>query len=221
MSTTNGGPPPATLHGVTASLDTSIVTAEQLRIRAGGRSWTPEQYEDATRILIEAEGDISAALNGPPISPLAARVEDAPILSDGLVCPRWPVHTVTSINDTAVDDDNPLDPVWLLEDGYLSHTDPAGVNGLPTVSPIAVVTDVPGHAYAVGTVNLGYRPGWGDVPAIRSMLTKIALARMLNTHDDTMVARDLQAEAPPPMREPSPEEIRAKLGRWRWLQVTR
>lgn len=222
MSTTRPAITARTLHRVTAGLTQAIVSAEQLRIRAGGRNWSPEQYEDATSVLVEAEGDISAALGGPPISPLAPRVEHAPILSDGLVCPRWPVHTVTSINDTPVDDDHPLDPVWLLEDGHLQHTDPtSSLNGLPTLSPIAAIQEVPGHAYAVGTVKLGYRPGWGDVPAIRSMLMKIALARMLNTHDDTMVARDLVAEAPPAVREPTDEEIRSKLSLYRWLQVTR
>lgn len=202
---------------MTAGLTEAIVTAEQLRVRAGGRNWTPEQTEDATRILVEAEGEI-ADLLGAPISPLAARVEAAPILGDGLVCPRWPVHTVTSINGTVVDGENPLDPVWLLEEGYLTHTEPESF----TLGDALLSTLASGdYAYAVGTVQLGYRPGWGDIPAIRSMLTKVALARVLNVHDDTMVARDLQAEAPPPMREPSPDEIRQRLGRWRWLQVTR
>lgn len=207
--------------GVTAGLTPAIVSAEQLRIRAGGRDWNPEQFEDATRILVEAEGDISAALGGPPISPLAARVEAATILCDGLVCPRWPVHTVTSINGTAVDDAHPLDEGWLLEDGYLSRVgiaEPIGIITTPGPGGWRIGAD---YGYAAGTIQLGYRPGWGDVPAIRSMLTKIALARVLNTHDDTMIARDLQAEAPPPMREPTTEDIRAKLGRWRWLQVTR
>lgn len=204
---------------LTSSVEqTSIVTAEQLRIRAGGRDWTPEQTEDATRILVEAEGEI-ADLLGAPISPLAARVETAPILGDGLVCPRWPVHTVTSINGAVVDEEHPLDPVWLLEEGYLASigiAEPIGI--INTTGDWRIGAD---YAYAAGTVQLGYRPGWGDIPAIRSMLTKVALARVLNVHDDTMVARDLQAEAPPPVREPTPDEIRQRLGRWRWLQVTR
>lgn len=219
MSTNRAPITATTLHRVTTGLTEAIVSAEQLRVRAGGRDWNPEQIEDATRILVEAEGEI-ADLLGAPISPGAARVEDAPILDDGLVCPRWPVHTVTSINDTVVDDTHPMDEWWLLEDGYLRHTDPSSsLHGIPTLDPYA--TSSAGHAYLVGTVRLGYRPGWGDVPAIRSMLTKVALARVLNVHDDTMLARDLQAEAPPPMREPTAEEIRTKLGKWRWLQVTR
>jgi hypothetical protein len=176
------------------------------------------QLEDATRILDEAEGEI-ADLLGAPISPLPARVEDAPVLDDGLVCPRWPVHTVTSVDDTTVDDDNPLAAVWLLEDGYLRHLDPDGLTSITTLSPYEATTGI--HAYTVGTIQLGYQPGWGDIPSIRAVLSKVALARVLNVHDDTMVARDLQAEAPPAVREPTAEEIRQRLGRWRWLQVTR
>ena len=100
---------------MTATVGVSIVTAEQLRVRAGGRNWTDEQVDDATAILVEVESEVSDML-GAPISPLAARTETAPILSDGLVCPRWPVHTVTSLNGTTVDDDHPLDAVWLLSD---------------------------------------------------------------------------------------------------------
>lgn len=203
---------------VTSGVQTSIVTAEQLRIRAGGRDWTPDQFEDATRILVEAEGDVSALLGSPPISPLAARVETAPILCDGLVCPRWPVHTVTSIGGTVVDDDHPLGDGWLLEDGYLTRVGTDAPLGINTPGDWRIGTD---YAYTAGTIQLGYRPGWGDVHAIRSMITRIALARTLNSHDDTMIARDLQAEAPPPVREPTADEIRTKLGLWRWLQVRR
>lgn len=218
MSTNRPAIIATTLHRVTAGLTEAIVSAEQLRVRAGGRDWTPEQLEDATRILVEAEGDISALLGGPPISPLPARVETATILADGLVCPRWPVHTVTSIDGTVVDDDNPLPDGWLLEDGYLSRVGITEPLGILNVTNVQVGQD---FAYAAGTIELGYRPGWGDVPAIRSMLTRIALARVINVHDDTMLARDLEAETPPPMKEPTPEEIRTKLSRWRWLQVTR
>lgn len=193
-----------------------IVSAEQLRIRAGGRLWSPEQTQDAERVLEEVEGEI-ADLLGAPISPGAARVEQAPILAAGLVCPRWPVHTVTSIGGDVVDQDHPLDPVWRLEEGYLQHTAPATlaspVTGLPPVGSA--------YAFVIGTVELGYLPGWGDIPSIRSMITKVALARVINSHGDTMLARDLQAEVPPAVREPDPDTIRRKLGRWRWLQVTR
>lgn len=206
---------------VTAGLTEAIVSAEQLRIRAGGRDWNPVQVQDATRILVEAEGEISTLLGGAPISPREPRVEEAPILVDGLVCPQWPVHTVTSINGTPVDAEHPLPEGWLLEDGYLIRTgtvEPIGILNAISAAPATVGDD---YAYTAGTVQLGYRPGWGDVPAIRSMLTKIALARVLNVHDDTMIARDLQAEAPPTIREPSPDEIRQRLSQWRWLQVRR
>lgn len=205
--------------GVTAGLGESIVDAESLRIRAGGRTWTEEQTADAARILVEVEGEIGDLLGGAPISPLAVRVETAPILTDGLVCPRWPVHTVTSIDDLVVDEQHPLPTTWLLEEGYLQHTDPGSFTASTALWGASTAVDA--HAYAAGTVQLGYRPGWGAVPSIRSMIMKVALARVLNSHDDTMIARDLQAEAPPPVREPTPDEIRQKLSRWRWLQVRR
>ena len=205
---------------MTASVATSIVSAEQLRVRCGGRDWTPEQTQDADRLLAEIEGELVDLL-GAPISPRLVRIEQAPVLTDGVVCPRWPVHTVTSIDGATVDDEHPLDPVWLLEDGYLRHTDPDTLTAITTVTGDPSGWPVAGHAYTIGTVALGYQPGWGDVPAIRSMILRIALARFLNAHDDTMVARDLQAEAPPPMKEPAPEEIRRRLGTYRWLQVWR
>jgi hypothetical protein len=64
-------------------------------------------------------------------------------------------------------------------------------------------------------VTIVYRPGWGRHEALRGAVLEKATALMMNRHDDTITARQLEGQTPPKMTEDWTADEVAALGAFR------
>lgn len=199
-----------------------IVTSQQLKHFMSDPKWTETQEMAAEATLAGVEASLEDRLYGAYISLRPARAETAIVLASGTVDTRQPVHSVTSLNGTAVDDAHPLDAAaWSIYDGRLhSLTQAAAVPSGP-VGTLWPGWDGWGSDRSIrtaGTVLLTYVPGWGDVPALRLAILRKAKAIMDNYHDDSILARNTDAQKPPPLvPETFTDDEMAQLGTYRWL----
>lgn len=197
-----------------------LVTAERLNSFLSKPHWSDEQWIEAEDVCAEVEDELRARLNA-PISPGLARTETAVLIDSGLLVCKLPVHTVTRFNGVDIPEGDPLPEGWMLDEGYVTKDDPTTAYpfGYPTLGgPAAPYAH---HAFGLSAITLTYVPGWGDVPALRSAILRKCQARWLNRHDDTVTARDLSAEAPPPLPEEWTDADIKALHLYKWTTVHR
>jgi hypothetical protein len=202
-----------------------IVTAAQLQHFMSDPKWTETQTLAAAATLAGVEGSLEDRLYGAYISLRPARTETAIVLASGTVDTRQPVNSVTSLNGVAVDDTHPLDAAaWSIYDGRLHSLAQAAVipsGPVGTLWPGWNGWGSGGSTRTAGTVTLAYIPGWGDVPALRLAILRKAAAIMDNRHDDSILARNTDAQKPPPLvPETFTDDEMAQLGTYRWLTVS-
>ena len=201
-----------------------IVTTAELKHFMSDPKWTETQELAAEAALSGVESSLEDKLYGAYITLRPARTETALVLPSGVVDTRQPVNSVTMLNGVAVDDTHPLDAAaWSIYDGRL-HDLGQGAS-VPT-NPVGTLwpgwdgwgSSTSGHV--AGTVTLTYVPGWGDVPALRLAILRKAMAIMANYHDDSILARNTDAQKPPPLLpETFNDDEMAQLGTYRWLTV--
>lgn len=174
----------------------AIVTVEQVRDYLSHPSWT-----DSQRRACAQQIDYSQALLADwfrvPIESTETRTEMVPVLAEtGLVATTYPIHTLVTIGGEAAPGGVPpvpyeiRDGAWLYDPTYdtglLGYTTrPFSLIG-PTGPPLVVVS---------------YLPGWGAKDDIVGAIIKKVAAVMLNRHDDTVAARNLDGEKPTELKE--------------------
>jgi hypothetical protein len=196
-----------------------LVTADRLNAYMGRPSWTDDQFTEAGEICVQKESRLSSRLNA-PLTPVPYS-ETATVLGTGLVATTYPVVSVSAINDTEVPDGAALPNGWMIQEHRLRTTGAVTPSSLTLGSlmpRVGVFTRVEG----VGAVRVDYQAGWGPVPALVDEILAKAMAAMINRHDDTIVVRDLDGEAPSPQIEDwTEDEINNTLGIYRNLAVFR
>lgn len=181
----------------------AIVDSARLNRFLSSPTWRDSQYEEADELLDEMEQELGNTL-GTFITPVPY-AETVAVLQSGLLATAHPVSVVNSLDGVAVTN-NVLPSSWTLlppPESRLRWTDPGSFPPMtpPTFdlmtgwSPVGKVPRVGG----IGAVNISYLAGWGNQPAIRkALLTKVGIV-FQNRHDDTVIARNLDAQQPPPL----------------------
>lgn len=199
-----------------------IVTAKRLNRFLSGPNWTDDLYDEAAQLCQEIESTLADNLM--TMISTVPWTEQVSILQTGLVATRYPVNSVDSINGTPVTGDLPAP--WVIQNGRLRWTatsdfppspDPA-FSLLTGWSALGVAPRVQG----IGMVNLAYQAGWGDNDTLRLAILRKVGVIWLNRHDDSIIARNLDSQSPPPL--PSEEWTDAELkplGIYRNLAVWR
>lgn len=198
----------------------ALITVQELNDWMSNPEWTPGQRRTAGVILDGVERGLEKALYNSYITPRVLS-EVAPILDSGLVGTRQPVSAVQEINGVTVDETHPLAFPWVIVDYRLRHADP--VTFVPNTAPYTAwgVAAVP-HYRARGQVQVTYRGGWGEEPALVLAMLRKAQTLMGNRFDDSVLARAMDAQQPIPLgaEDWTEDELRPlgtyrNLGGWR------
>lgn len=214
-----------------------IVDVTRLNRYMSSPQWTADQEAAAGDVLAGLESTLESALYGTFITP-RPYVEEAAVLTSGLVVTRHPVAWVNEIDGTAPAvpdmpaDQSPgegqvLPSPWVLVEHRVRRIGRPGfgATGYSTLFPAEPTAwGIPAGRVggAVASVNLSYQAGWGDVPALRKAILDKARAIMWNTHDDTVIMRNTDGAKPPPVpSEDWTEAELAKLGVFRNLAAWR
>jgi hypothetical protein len=178
-----------------------IVSVEQIRTRLSSPSWTPAQQQAVAAVIAQREGELAAWLRV-PITPVR-RTEAVPVLGSGLVATTAPVYRLHAVDGIAVTGD-------AAPAGYEWRDTNSGT-GRYLARPRNVAFPMPYFGYSnrafdplygpYVTVAVDYDAGWGPDPLLAGAIAERVEAYAVNRHDDTVVARNLDAEAPPPQRE--------------------
>lgn len=196
-----------------------LITPGRLNSFLSGPEWSDDQWLEAADIVEEVEGELAAQLNA-PISAGPQRIETGALLDTGLLALAAPVASVLVLDGTTVTDDV-LPTGWTVaHDGCLHYT---SGSDLPLPVPAfgygyGITTH---HGFATRSVAITYLPGWGDRPALRSAILRKTANRWLNRHDDTVTARNLDAEAPPSLSEDWTDTDIRRLSVYRWYTAWR
>lgn len=198
-----------------------IVTAERVNRYLSSPAWTGAQFAEAEDLCEEFEAKLADQLNT-PITPKPYS-EIATILDSGLVATAYPVAAVSALNGQAIADGDPLPAGWVLVDHRIRQKP---LNPLTlTVSTLAFFpSGVAARTQGFGAVDVSYLAGYGDEPTLRTVIVEKVGAIMLNRHDDTVIARGLDASAPAPVAGSAgnwTEQELAPLGRFRNIVVWR
>lgn len=197
----------------------AIVTADRFNRFLGSPHWRDDQQDEAAALLEEIEDSLADRLDT-RISP-TEYAERAPVLRSGLVATRYPVTQVTELDGTDVS--TGLPDGWEIRDHYLRQLTP----GYGYTAPLSTLgwgweSDPAGRTESIGSVELRYQAGLGDMPALRKAILRKASAYWANRQDETVTVRDLDATQPP---NPVPEEWTAdeieNLSRYRNLHIWR
>lgn len=204
----------------------AIITVPQLNRFMSSPQWTEEQQLAALDVIEGVEGKLEGALFQAYITP-RAMAEVAPILRSGLVATAQPVFSVSKVDGVVVDSGHPLLSPWVHTEHRLRHLSPplpapSGYGYGFGVTPTAWGgANVP-YVDAVGQVEVFYQGGWGDLPALRLAILTKSQALMLNRHDDSITARNMNAERAPYVVPEEWTEVELKpLGIFRNLTAAR
>jgi hypothetical protein len=171
-----------------------IVTVEQVRDYLSHPSWSDAQRRACAQLIKARQARLQDWLRV-PIDPVE-RTDMARVITGGLVATTYPIHTLLGINGVAVTEGVPPAP-YELRDGWLYDTSYAqGVAAYSTrsFSLLAGANEPP-------QVSVHYMAGWGSKDDLVGAIIDKVAAVMLNRHDDTVVARNLDAEAPKSLNE--------------------
>lgn len=182
----------------------AIVDSARLNRFLSSPKWREDQFEEADDLLDELEGELGAQLNT-FITPVPY-AETVTVLQSGLLATRHPVSAVTVLNGAVVDQTHPLPSSWTLlpppesrlrwsDPGSFPPPTPPQFNLMTGWSPVGIVPRVSG----IGATSIGYLAGWGNQPALRKALLVKAGIIFQNRHDDTVTARNLDSQEPPPL----------------------
>lgn len=192
-----------------------LITPERLNSYLSSPNWSDGQWLEVADVCAEVEGELEDALNA-PISPRAARTASGALTDSGQLMLPAPVHSVSTLDGVVIPDGDPLPTGWRLEDGYL-YLDPATAGFLGSGPGYGGVH----HGFTVRTVPVTFVPGWGNRAALRSAILRKIRVRWLNQHDDTIIARNLEADAPAPLPEEWTEDELTRLNIYRWYTIWR
>lgn len=178
----------------------SVVSVKQVRDHLSSPPWSAEQ-EAACALLIARRQTELQRYFGVPIDPID-RVETVKILDSGLLATDWPVFKVYSIDGVAAAGSGATfgqalpSPYTWRDEGWITAPKPVVPLGL-TTRPF----DIMGATATLGWATVAYAGGWGPLADITGAIIDKVAATMINRHDDTVTARQLDAESPPPLKE--------------------
>jgi hypothetical protein len=186
-----------------------IVTATRLNRFLSSPTWTESLTDEAAQLCDEVESTLGDRL-ATYITPVPF-TEQVAVLQTGLVATRHPVASVNTINGVTVT--GVLPAPWRIQEGRLRWTDTGNFPPLGNPefsllggwSPLGVAPRVQG----IGSVALNYMAGWGDLDTLRLAILRKLGVIWLNRHDDTIMARNMDSQSPPPL--PSEEWTDAEL----------
>lgn len=200
----------------------TILTVPRLNRYMNSPEWTEDQKLAAEDIVAGVESRLEDALFGAYITP-RTMVETAPILRSGLVATRQVVHSVTVVDGVTIDEGHPLAYPWVLSEHRLRR-----IGALPVSYPSFSLTpaswggDTVPYTDAIGQVDLVYQGGWSDDPGLVLALLNKAQSIMLNRFDDSIRARNMDAErAPVTFSEEWTKDELDSLGTYRNLTARR
>jgi len=197
----------------------ALVTAARLNDYMNNPTWTEAQTLEATKICAQVESRLSGRLNA-PLTPIPC-TETVAVLHTGLVATTYPVFSVSSLNGTAIAEGDPLPTGWFIQNHRLRASSSAVPSSL-TLGSLMPSIGVFNRVDGIGSASVEYLAGWGPVDALVDEILLKAKAVMTNRHDDTIVIRDLEADAPAPEREDwTEDEINNTLGIYRNLVIFR
>jgi hypothetical protein len=173
----------------------TILTVPRLNRFMNSPEWTEDQKLAAQDVIAGVESRLEDGLYGAYITP-RTMVEVAPILRSGLVATRQVVHSVGVVDGVTVDEDHPLALPWILSEHRLRRIGSPQPVSYPSfgVTPSSWGGDTVPYTDAVGQVELVYQGGWNDDPGIVLALLNKSQSIMLNRFDDSIRARNMDAE---------------------------
>lgn len=174
-----------------------VVTAEQVRDHLSNPTWSDAQYRACTQQIASRQARLQAWLRV-PIDPIEVTETVRVLPNTGLVVTTFPIYELIDINGEAAPGGVPVAPyelrderAWLYDTSY--DTGLLSYSSRP-FSPVY-------GAAAPARVAVHYMAGWGGKDdLVGAILDKVGNI-MLNRHDDTIVARNLDAEKPPQLSE--------------------
>lgn len=173
----------------------SVVTVDQVRDYLSSPPWSAKQEATCALEIATKQSQLERFLQV-PIDPVD-RTDNARILPSGLVCTDLPVYTLIAVDSVPTVAGVPPIP-YTLKDGWLygQELDTGYSTGALNSRPFSLVAG--GYNPRVLVHYLG---GWGGQPDITGAIIRKVAAVMLNRHDDTVVARNLDAEKPKEVSE--------------------
>lgn len=188
----------------------AIVDAERLNRFMSEPHWTPAQYEEAEDLVVMLESELEGMLNA-RISPVSF-TETCTVLDSGLVDTRYHVYSVSTLNGTTIPEGDPLPSGWAIRDHWLRWEGTGFVSPYPlSAYGLSAPVHTSGRVQGAAAITLTYRAGLGDEPSIRRAILSKGADIMNYRHDDTVIARGLDASEPPPV--PSQEWTDAEVGK--------
>lgn len=183
-----------------------VVTAEQVRDYLSNPRWSESQIRACEQLIKGRQTQLQAWFRM-PIDPGPERTDNAPVYTDtGLVATTYPIYTLLALDGVAVAGGVPPSPYELRDGAWLYNRDYDEVAYSYTSRPFSLVSGA-----AVPRTVVRYLPGWGAKDDIVTAIIEKVAAVMLNRHDDTVVARNLDAKTPDPLEEKWTEEELAML----------
>lgn len=172
-----------------------IVTVDQVNDYLSSPPWSEAQRRACALLIADRQEQLRGYLQV-PIDPVR-RVERVPILASGLIATTAPVHTLFSVDGVvAVGDVLPVGVYWRDRDNGWLCTAPVD-QLVASVRTLDLLAGVPG----VLRVTVDYLAGWGAKADLAGGIIRKVAAVMINRHDDTVTAHQLDAENPPQIKE--------------------
>ncbi|HZE02606.1 MAG TPA: hypothetical protein VE155_12660 [Pseudonocardiaceae bacterium] len=173
-----------------------LTTVDQVNIHLSSPPWSADQRAACATLIGKREAELARWL-GVPLEPIL-RVDTVPILlPSGLVATPMPIYRVLAIDGVDLVD-NVLPVTYELRDeAWLYSVDP-GYAGYST-RPFSLISGRGGCEQR--RVSVKSLAGWGPKDDIIGAVIEKVGNTMLNRHDDTVVARNLDAQAPAPLKE--------------------
>ena len=174
----------------------AIITVEQVRAHLSGPAWNDAQRADCQRLIDGRQARLQGWLRV-PIDPVEI-TEQAPVdRRSGLVMTTYPIHTLLSVNGDAVADGDPPPSPYALRENWLYDTSQV-TRAWGYMSAPYTLTEGAGYP---NWASVHYLGGWGAVDDLVSALLDKVGNCMLNRHDDTLIARNLDTEKPKSLDE--------------------
>jgi hypothetical protein len=220
-----------------------ITSLEQLNNWMGNPRWTDGQKLGIELQLAKLEGDLAARLLT-FLDPVQV-TETAPISTTGLLMTAHPVYSVMTWEGEPLTEPVAGPPAlptgWRHENGYLRRIEPASIASSVT-SAVITLSDpfwdrsgdeldfdggpgqrggLVGRSRNSGSMTLTYLAGWGPDPTLVGAVLNKAQAFATNRYDDTVIARNAEAQRPVLLKEEWTESDIATLGRFRNITAWR
>lgn len=173
-----------------------LTTVDQVNNHLSSPPWSADQRSACALLISKREAEL-ARWFGVPLEPVLRVDTVAILLPSGLVATPMPIYQVLAID--GVDLIGGVLPVTyeLRDEAWLYCVDP-GYAGYSTRAFSLMGGDSRAGSQRVSVKHLA---GWGPKDdIIGAVIVKVGNT-MLNRHDDTVVARNLDTQGPPPLKE--------------------